>query len=169
MIPLINSQKELAATSGWPRQTRAYRSKTCSPSRAGWSIPPRAGATLSPACSGAVRSDAVARILRLRVAGVIASLRQAEAANKQFGGSAGIASAMFSNSATSAQKWGAAISSGSAVASGAMAVWTATADAGTKSAGALHGAMWRRASRRGVRPLRHGRRRGGGRHHGHGP
>jgi len=73
--------------------------------------------------------------------GIVQNLKAANDANKAFNGSAGIASAMFSSSATNSQKWASGVASGTQIASGAMSVWAATADDGTKKAAAFHGAM----------------------------
>ena len=75
------------------------------------------------------------------VNGIINNLRTASEANKQFGGSAGIASGMFSASSSNAQKWASGVQSAGAVVGGAMSVWSATADSANKSQAALTGAM----------------------------
>jgi hypothetical protein len=73
--------------------------------------------------------------------GIANGLHQAAAANKEWSGSAGIASALFSSHASTTEKAAAGISSGLAIAGGAMNVWAATANAGGKAAGAFKGAM----------------------------
>jgi DNA-binding transcriptional regulator YiaG len=75
------------------------------------------------------------------LSGLTGNLKSAAAANKEFGGSAGVASALFSDQASSTEKWASAAQSGAAIAGGAMNVWAATANAGGKAAGAFKGAM----------------------------
>jgi hypothetical protein len=79
------------------------------------------------------------------VGGIVAGLAAAKQANIDWTGSSskgfGIANALFSANATASQKWSSAVASGGAIVSGAMSVWSATANDGTKAAGALHGAM----------------------------
>jgi hypothetical protein len=60
---------------------------------------------------------------------------------KKLGGSFGPISTMFNDNATSAQKWGATIQAGSAIASGAMDVWASSANQGSKAANVLGGTM----------------------------
>jgi hypothetical protein len=73
--------------------------------------------------------------------GMIQAFSQAQQTALRMNSSVGVAGPLFSSTASTAQKWGSAVSSGASVASGAMDVWNSTADKGTKSAGALAGAM----------------------------
>jgi hypothetical protein len=76
------------------------------------------------------------------LAQVVSALEAAKRAEEQFkGANAGIASALFSDDATASQKWASGIASASAIASGAISVWSSTAHDATKKAGAFHGAM----------------------------
>jgi hypothetical protein len=56
-------------------------------------------------------------------------------------GVAGIASPFWDSDATAADKWAAGIASATQIASGAMAAWTASANAGSKAAAAFDGAL----------------------------
>ena len=56
-------------------------------------------------------------------------------------GKGGILAPIFDKDAPASAKWAAGIQAGTAIASGAMEVWSATAADGTKKMGALHGAM----------------------------
>ncbi len=60
---------------------------------------------------------------------------------KQIGDTFGIASPLFSDDATAAEKWGAAVQSAGAIASGAMAAWTAGEKAATTEGALFKGAM----------------------------
>jgi len=60
---------------------------------------------------------------------------------KALGGSFGAISTMFNENASSSQKWGAAIQTGTAVAAGAMDVWAKSANQGSKAANVLGGTM----------------------------
>jgi transcriptional regulator with XRE-family HTH domain/DNA-binding transcriptional regulator YiaG len=84
---------------------------------------------------------AVAGAALTSFSGLTKNLKDAQKANNEFGGSAGIASALFSDQASSTEKWASAAQSGAAIAGGAMNVWAATANAGGKAAGAFKGAM----------------------------
>ena len=53
----------------------------------------------------------------------------------------GIASALFDKNATSAQKWGSAVASGAAIATGAMQTWTAVTQAASAEEAVFSGAM----------------------------
>jgi len=75
------------------------------------------------------------------ISSISKSIDVAAASTKQWGNSAGLAAPLFSSSATGAQKAAAAVSSGAAIASGAMEVWAATAEKTGKATGALHGAV----------------------------
>jgi predicted transcriptional regulator len=77
------------------------------------------------------------------VAGIGSTLQSAMKITTKAGGAGtgGILTPFFDKDASSADKWGAAIQAGVTVAQGAMEVWSATANDGTKSAAALHGAM----------------------------
>ena len=73
--------------------------------------------------------------------GMTTNLEAAAKANEKWGGSAGIASAMFSDQASGTEKAAAGISSGLAVVNGAMDVWSATAHSGGMAASAFAGTM----------------------------
>jgi hypothetical protein len=53
----------------------------------------------------------------------------------------GIATAMFSRTSTTAQKWASGVQSAGVIVGGAMSAWAASANDGSKAAGAFHGAM----------------------------
>jgi hypothetical protein len=72
---------------------------------------------------------------------IVVGLSAAAKANKEFGGSAGIASGLFKEGSGASAKWASGVASAGAIASGAMNVWAATANDGSKAAGAFHGAM----------------------------
>jgi hypothetical protein len=75
------------------------------------------------------------------LSGLALNLKAAQEEQKKWAGNAGIASALFSDQASGYDKAAAGIASGVAIAGGAMNVWTATANAGSKAAGAFKGAM----------------------------
>jgi len=67
--------------------------------------------------------------------------KSAKQAEEEWGTGGGIAAAMFSDEASSAEKWAAGIQSAMTIASGAVQVWQSSAQAGSKAAGAFQGAM----------------------------
>jgi len=60
--------------------------------------------------------------------------------NQELGGKFGAVSVLFNKNATDAQRWGAAVQTSAALASGAMDVWTASANQGSQAMNALAGA-----------------------------
>lgn len=72
---------------------------------------------------------------------IVSALDAAQKANERYNGSVGIASAMFAKNATGTEKWASGLASAGAIANGAMGAWSSSANAGSKSAGALKGAL----------------------------
>lgn len=72
---------------------------------------------------------------------LVSGLDAAAKANERWGGSAGIASAMFSDESTKTEKFAAGVASSAAIIQGAMNVWASSANDASKAAGAFHGAM----------------------------
>jgi len=70
-----------------------------------------------------------------------AATKQLGRDGKELGGSLGPLSVMFNKNATAAQQWGAAVQSAAAMASGAMDIWSASANKGSTAANALSGAV----------------------------
>src|SRR6185436_3864199 len=84
-----------------------------------------------PAFSG------IARDIGILIVNLDAASKEAE----KFGGSMGVASALFATNASAAERWAATVRSATTLAAGAMDVWAQSTDQGSKSLNALGGAL----------------------------